>query len=68
MKVELLEIHWHGDNARINSIDFFPNSSHLISSGVEDEEKLYIHVFSDILPLVLEHFRQNCILQERFRG
>eukprot|EP01022_Parablepharisma_sp_SALTPOND_P028312 TRINITY_DN70784_c2_g1_i1.p1 TRINITY_DN70784_c2_g1~~TRINITY_DN70784_c2_g1_i1.p1 ORF type:complete len:4393 (-),score=612.94 TRINITY_DN70784_c2_g1_i1:3426-16604(-) len=45
MKVELLEICWHGDNTRISSIDFFPNSSYLVSSGVDDEEKLYIHVF-----------------------
>ena len=44
MRVEVLEIHWHGNRERINSIDFFPNSNYLVSSGVEDEEKLYIHV------------------------
>lgn len=50
MKVEVLEIHWHGNRERINSIDFFPNSNYLVSSGVEDEEKLYIHV---LLRLIL---------------
>lgn len=53
MKVEVLEIHWHGNRERINSIDFFPNSNYLVSSGVEDEEKLYIHVsFEDIFPSI----------------
>ena len=44
MKLELLEIFWHGDRGRINSVDFYPNSSYMVSAGVEDEEKLYIRV------------------------
>ncbi len=59
MKVELLEIYWHGDRTRISSIDFYPNSSFLASAGVEDEERLYIRVPTILPPVVLVSLRQS---------
>lgn len=44
MKVEVPQIYWHGDRDRIMSLDFFPNSNLLVTSGGESEEKNFIKV------------------------
>lgn len=45
MKVEIPQIHWHGDRDRILSIDFYPNSNFLFTCGGESEEKHFIKIW-----------------------
>ena len=45
MKVEIPQIHWHGDRDRIMSIDFYPNSNILVTAGGESEEKHFIKIW-----------------------
>lgn len=44
MKVEIPQIHWHGDRDRIMSLDFYPNTNMMLTSGGEQEDRNFIKV------------------------
>ena len=44
MKIEIPLMYWHGNRDRIMSIDFYPNSNFLVTSGAESEDKMWIKV------------------------
>ena len=45
MHVEIPQIFWHGNRDRIMSIDFYPNSNYLVTSGAESENKMYVKLW-----------------------
>lgn len=44
MQVEVPQILWHDNSARIMSIDFYPNSNYMISGSVMSEEDTGLRV------------------------
>ena len=55
MQVEVPQIFWHYDSARIMSIDFYPNSNYLItaSQASEDDTGLRVIIISQLRFIVL---------------
>ena len=45
MRIEIPQIFWHGNRDRIMSIDFYPNSNLLITSGAESENKMFVKLW-----------------------
>ena len=45
MRIEIPQIFWHGNRDRIMSIDFYPNSNFLVTSGAESENKMYVKLW-----------------------
>ena len=45
MRIEIPQIFWHGNRDRIMSIDFYPNSNYLVTSGAESENKMYVKLW-----------------------
>ena len=45
MRIEIPQIFWHGNRDRIRSIDFYPNSNYLVTSGAESENKMYVKLW-----------------------
>ena len=44
MNVEVPQILWHDDSARIMSLDFYPNSNYLVTSSVTQNDDSGIRV------------------------
>ena len=45
MRIEIPQIFWHGNRDRIMSIDFYPNTNLLITSGAESENKMFVKLW-----------------------
>ena len=45
MRIEIPQIFWHGNRDRIMSIDFYPNTNFLVTSGAESENKMYVKLW-----------------------
>ena len=45
MRIEIPQIFWHGNRDRIMSIDFYPNSNFLVTSGAESENRMYVKLW-----------------------
>ena len=45
MRIEIPQIFWHGNRDRIMSIDFYPNTNYLVTSGAESENKMYVKLW-----------------------
>ena len=45
MRIEIPQIFWHGNRDRIMSIDFYPNSNYLVTSGAESENKMFVKLW-----------------------
>ena len=45
MRIEIPQIIWHGNRDRIMSIDFYPNTNLLITSGAESENKMFVKLW-----------------------
>lgn len=49
MKIEIPQIFWHGNNDRVMSIDFYPNTNYLVTCGAESEDKMWVKLW-DLTP------------------
>ena len=58
MHVEIPQIFWHGNRDRIMSIDFYPNSNYLVTSGAESENKMYVKLWR-IEEVLLDNLNSN---------
>ena len=45
MRIEIPQIFWYGNRDRIMSIDFYPNTNYLVTSGAESENKMYVKLW-----------------------
>ena len=45
MRIEIPQIFWHGNRDRIMTIDFYPNTNLLITSGAESENKMFVKLW-----------------------
>lgn len=55
MQVDIPQIFWHDDSARIMSIDFYPNSNYFITASLSSDEDTGLRVSNlyDFMILVL---------------
>ena len=60
MRIEIPQIFWHGNRDRIMSIDFYPNTNLLITSGAESENKMFVKLWR-IEEMIIEASPQNNI-------
>ena len=60
MRIEIPQIFWHGNRDRIMSIDFYPNTNLLITSGAESENKMFVKLWR-IEEMIIEASSQNNI-------
>ena len=58
MRIEIPQIFWHGNRDRIMSIDFYPNTNLLITSGAESENKMFVKLWR-IEEIVVDTSTQN---------
>ena len=58
MHVEIPQIFWHGNRDRIMSIDFYPNSNYLVTSGAESENKMYVKLWR-IEEVLIDNINSN---------
>ena len=58
MRIEIPQIFWHGNRDRIMSIDFYPNSNFLVTSGAESENKMYVKLWR-IETVLIENTNSN---------
>ena len=58
MRVEIPQIFWHGNRDRIMSIDFYPNTNYLVTSGAESENKMYVKLWR-IEEIIIDNSNTN---------
>ena len=58
MRIEIPQIFWHGNRDRIMSIDFYPNTNYLVTSGAESENKMYVKLWR-IEEIIIDNSNTN---------
>lgn len=53
MNIDVPQIFWHDDSARIMSLDFYPNSNYLVTASVTSEDDSGIRVKITLLFIIL---------------
>ena len=66
MIVDVPQILWHDNSARVMSLDFYPNSNYLVTGSVMSDEDTGIRVSAAILLFVNEIFFRDIGAQTHF--